>query len=89
MATGYLIRAFDPTHDVTDALRLINSDRLKGQPPCTEAMLNEAIAGRSDVDGSWWASLRKPELVVLADDRGPAGIMSYATHPRENSAFLL
>ncbi|MEJ1960991.1 MAG: GNAT family N-acetyltransferase [Gammaproteobacteria bacterium] len=83
------IRSFDPARDVADVLRLINADRLKGQPLCTEDMLREAVAGRSPVDGAYWQSFEKPETVVMIRDQRPAGVLSYAFHREESSSYLL
>ncbi|MEU3617698.1 hypothetical protein ABZ725_36105 [Streptomyces sp. NPDC006872] len=63
-------------------LDLVNADRLTGQPETTRAMLAEALAGRSPVDGAWWAELEAPATDVLHDADGQAlGVVSYAVRP--------
>jgi hypothetical protein len=47
--------------DEAAVLRLINADRLSGQPQTTSAMLGEALAGRSPVDVV-------PDVFASADD---------------------
>ncbi|WP_240677083.1 hypothetical protein [Actinacidiphila soli] len=41
--------------DQDTVLALVEADRLPGQPEATPAMLAAALAGRSPVDGGWWA----------------------------------
>ncbi|MFI0820917.1 GNAT family N-acetyltransferase [Streptomyces sp. NPDC021098] len=47
------VRPYAPD-DAAAVLGLIAADALPGQPPTTPAMLAEALAGRSPVDGGWW-----------------------------------
>ncbi|HKR50234.1 MAG TPA: GNAT family N-acetyltransferase [Pseudonocardiaceae bacterium] len=71
-------------------LRLVNADRLPGQPQTTPAMLDEALAGRSPVDGGWWAELDVPRTDVLTIPTGRVvGVVSYATRPSDKSGLIL
>ncbi|MGH9022312.1 MAG: hypothetical protein ACRDV9_04305, partial [Acidimicrobiia bacterium] len=59
---------------------------MPGQPQTTPAMLGEALAGRSPVDGGWWAELDVPHTDVLTIPTGRVvGVVSYATRPGDES----
>ncbi|MGW0708970.1 GNAT family N-acetyltransferase [Streptomyces sp. NPDC002643] len=76
--------------DVAAVLDLVAADPLPGQPLITSAMLAEALAGRSPVDGGWWAELDPPVTDVVHDGTGQVlGIVSYATRPSDGAGFLL
>jgi GNAT superfamily N-acetyltransferase len=83
-------RPFDWDCDRDAVLGLINADRLIGQPACTIAMLEQAVAGRSPVDAAWWAELDPPAVDVLEHKRGECvGVVSYATRSRDGAGLLL
>lgn len=76
--------------DEAAVLDLVAADRLPGQPPTTSAMLAEALAGRSPIDGGWWAELEAPVTEVLCDGTGTVlGAVSYATRPGDGAGFIL
>lgn len=76
--------------DAEAVITVINSDRLPGQPACSESMLSEAVAGRSPVDSGWWAELQPPVTEVLCDADGViCGVVSYARRPRDNAGLVL
>lgn len=76
--------------DEQAVLELINADRLPGQPETTSEMLAEALAGRSPVDGGWWAELKVPVTDVVHDAVGQVlGVVSYSTRPSDGAGFLL
>ncbi|MGW1520790.1 GNAT family N-acetyltransferase [Streptomyces sp. NPDC002287] len=76
--------------DETAVLELAAADRLPGQPPTTPAMLAEALAGRSPVDGGWWAELETPVTEVICDEtRRVLGAVSCATRPSDGAGFIL
>jgi hypothetical protein len=50
-------------------------------------MLAEALAGRSPVDGGWWAELDNILTDVVHDPSGQVrGVVSYAAHPGDGTA---
>ncbi|MCZ7430149.1 GNAT family N-acetyltransferase [Streptomyces sp. WMMC1477] len=56
----------------------------------TPAMLAEALAGRSPVDGGWWAELQSPVTEVICDETGPVlGAVSYALRSSDGAGFIL
>ncbi|MEU9946436.1 GNAT family N-acetyltransferase, partial [Streptomyces lavendulae] len=76
--------------DEAAVLDLVTADRLPGQPPTTAAMLAEALAGRSPVDGGWWAELQAPVTEVICDETSTVlGAVSYATRPGDGAGFIL
>ncbi|MCF2527894.1 GNAT family N-acetyltransferase [Yinghuangia soli] len=76
--------------DLPAVLDLVNADRVPGQPPTDAAMLAEALAGRSPVDGGWWAELAPPTTEIAHDTMGrPVGVVSYATRPRDGAGLIL
>lgn len=50
--------------------RLINRERLEGQPPCTPEHVLEAFAGRSSVDSGFWEELGTLNHLFVADGDG-------------------
>jgi GNAT superfamily N-acetyltransferase len=76
--------------DDGDVLRLVNADRLPGQPLASQDMLAQALAGRSVIGGDWWAELTDvtTEVAVASDDR-PLGVMSRAVRERDNTSLIL
>jgi len=75
-------------HDAV--LALIADDHLTGQPPATTAMLDEALAGRNDIDSGWWAELDTPRTDVALDPTGTVvGVVSYAWHRHDTTGVLL
>ncbi|MET7718474.1 GNAT family N-acetyltransferase [Streptomyces sp. NPDC005407] len=83
------LRPYTPA-DQPAVLRLINADRLPGQPRATPAMLTEALQGRSPVDAGWWAELEKPTTQVAVDATGTVlGVLSYAVRPKDGTGLLL
>ncbi|SEN93579.1 hypothetical protein SAMN05216267_101369 [Actinacidiphila rubida] len=76
--------------DELAVLDLVAADRLPGQPAVTAAMLAEALAGRSPVDGGWWAELEPPVTDVVHDAAGTLlGVVSRAVRPRDGAGFVL
>ena len=76
--------------DAVAVLDVINVDRLPGQPTCTEAMLSDAVAGRSPVDSAWWAELDRLAVDVLLDGQGVVrGVVSYARRARDGAGLIL
>jgi ribosomal protein S18 acetylase RimI-like enzyme len=76
--------------DVAEVLDMINADQLPGQPPCTDAMLSEAVAGRSPVDSGWWNQLDHVAVDVLCDPHATIqGVVSYARRQDTDSAVIL
>jgi ribosomal protein S18 acetylase RimI-like enzyme len=83
------VRPYAPG-DEAAVLDLVAADRLPGQPLTTPAMLAEAVAGRSPVDGGWWAELEPPVTEVIHDETGTVlGVVSYATRPSDGAGFIL
>jgi ribosomal protein S18 acetylase RimI-like enzyme len=84
-----MIRAF-ATADTSAVLALIEADRITGQPHCCEAMLLEALAGRSTVDRGWWLELTDLHVdVATADDGSVIGAVSYATRTKDGTGLVL
>lgn len=82
-------RPFD-ARDTAAVLDLINTDRVPGQPRCTEAMLAEAVAGRSTVDSALWAKLHQLAVDVLCDGHGIVrGAVSYAHRINDGAGMIL
>ncbi|HWE91878.1 MAG TPA: GNAT family N-acetyltransferase [Pseudonocardiaceae bacterium] len=82
-------RSFD-VQDTAAVLGLVNADRIPGQPLCTDAMLSEAVTGRSPVDSAWWAELDRLVVDVLCDSRGVVrGAVSYARRARDGAGLIL
>ena len=76
--------------DEVAVLRLINADRLPGQPSTSSAMLGEALAGRSPVDVGWWAELDAPRTDVLTvPTGGVVGVVSYANRAHDGAGLIL
>ncbi|MFV2120019.1 GNAT family N-acetyltransferase [Streptomyces sp. Act-28] len=88
-ATQLSVRPYS-AGDEPVVLDLVGADRLPGQPPTTPAMLAEALAGRSPVDGGWWAELEAPVTEVVHDEAGRVlGVVSYTTRPGDGAGFVL
>ncbi|HWR46460.1 MAG TPA: GNAT family N-acetyltransferase [Pseudonocardiaceae bacterium] len=76
--------------DEAAVLGLVNAERLPGQPQTTSVMLGEALAGRSPVDGGWWAELDVPRTDVVTIPSGQVvGVVSYATRPSDEAGLIL
>ncbi|OII59999.1 GNAT family N-acetyltransferase [Streptomyces sp. CC53] len=76
--------------DEAAVLDLVAADRLAGQPLTTPAMLAEALAGRSPVDGGWWAELAVPVTEVICNAAGTVlGAVSYSTRHSDGAGFIL
>jgi ribosomal protein S18 acetylase RimI-like enzyme len=76
--------------DQDTVLALVEADRLPGQPEATPAMLAEALAGRSPVDGGWWAELDNVLTDVVHDPSGRVrGVVSYAKRPGDGAGLIL
>lgn len=89
VVSGQIVRPLVP-RDHAVVLDLVNADRLPGQPVVTEAMLGEALAGRSTIDAAWWRELDLPVTeVATGQDGGVAGVISYATRPRDGRGQVL
>ncbi len=83
------IRPYAPG-DESAVLDLVNGDRLLGQPPPTEVMLAEALAGRSVIDAGWWADLQEPATDVAHDATGTVrGVVSWARRPSDEAGLIL
>ncbi len=75
--------------DEAAVLRLINADRLPGQPAVTPGMLAEALAGRSTVDSNWWKELDPPITEVAETTGGEViGVVSSATRPADGAGVV-
>ena len=73
-----------------ELVKLINADRLPGQPTCTPAMLQSTIDGSSPVDSAWWAELSDLRTEVLRDAAGtPVGVIAHARRPRDRAGVIL
>ncbi|WP_246144648.1 GNAT family N-acetyltransferase [Actinacidiphila oryziradicis] len=76
--------------DQDTVLALVEADRLPGQPEATPAMLAQALAGRSPVDGGWWAELETVLTDVVHDPSGRVrGVVSYVTRPGDGAGLIL
>ena len=88
-ATQLSVRPY-AAEDEPAVLALVNADRLPGQPKANVDMLAEALAGRSPVDGGWWAELDPPVTDVVHDGVGEVlGVVSYATRPSDGAGLIL
>lgn len=88
-ATHLALRPYAPA-DAGAVLSLVNADRLPGQPVATPEMLHEALAGRSPVDGGWWAELDPPATHVAAGADGTVrGVVSWALRPKDDTGLIL
>ncbi|MDQ1014322.1 GNAT family N-acetyltransferase [Streptomyces afghaniensis] len=88
-ATQLSVRPYQPG-DEPAVLDLVGADRLPGQPLTTREMLAEALAGRSPIDGGWWAELDPPTTEVIHDEAGTVlGVVSYATRSHDGAGFIL
>lgn len=90
MASGpYEIRPYT-SDDRSAVLRLIDQDRLPGQPAVTADMLAHALAGHSDVDDGWWGELETPVTEVACDPSGQvAGVVSSALRRKDGVGLVL
>ncbi|MFB4282297.1 DUF5994 family protein [Nonomuraea sp. MTCD27] len=71
-------------------LALIDADRLPGQPACTPAELDEAMAGTCHRDPAPWADLEHPRTDVLVDPDGRVmGAVSHTVHREDGSGQIL
>jgi ribosomal protein S18 acetylase RimI-like enzyme len=76
--------------DQEAVLALVEADRLPGQPEATPALLAMALAGRSPVDGGWWAELDNVLTDVVHDPSGRVrGVVSYAKRPGDGAGLIL
>lgn len=76
--------------DAAAVIDLVVADRLPGQPLTSPAMLAEAVAGRSPVDGGWWAELTPPVTEVICDAaRTVLGVVAYASRTGDGTGFIL
>ncbi|MGX1887383.1 GNAT family N-acetyltransferase [Streptomyces sp. NPDC055287] len=83
------LRPYSPA-DALAVLRVIEADRLLGQPRITLAMLSEALEGRSPVDGGWWAELNRPVTQVAVNGAGAVvGVVSCAVRAKDDTGQLL
>ncbi|OEJ21162.1 hypothetical protein AR457_41405 [Streptomyces agglomeratus] len=83
------LRPYSPA-DAPAVLRLVEADRIPGQPRTTPAMLSEALEGRSLVDAGWWAELNKPVTQVAVNRAGAVvGVVSYASRARDDTGQIL
>ncbi|WP_312847447.1 N-acetyltransferase [Streptomyces sp. WAC07149] len=83
------LRPYAPA-DAGAVLSLVNADRLPGQPVATPEMLHEALAGRSPIDGGWWAELDPPATHVAAGPDGTVvGVVSWALRPKDGTGLIL
>ncbi|WP_256098694.1 GNAT family N-acetyltransferase [Streptomyces agglomeratus] len=88
-ARGMNLRPYSPA-DAPAVLRLVEADRIPGQPRTTPAMLSEALEGRSLVDAGWWAELNKPVTQVAVNRAGAVvGVVSYASRARDDTGQIL
>lgn len=89
LVTDYVIRPVE-ARDERAVLELVNADQVPGQPVATPAMLAEALAGRSSVDGGWWDELAGLTTEVATASTGQVvGVVSYATRPRDGVGIIL
>lgn len=58
-------------------LALIDRDRLPAQPPCSEAMLDQALAGRSPVDDAFWREIVELHNVTRVHDGRVVGVVAF------------
>jgi GNAT superfamily N-acetyltransferase len=83
------VRPYEP-EDEQAVLDLIHADWLPGQPQTNATMLAEALAGRSPVDGGWWAELAPPTTEVIHNGGGEVlGVVSYAMRPSDGAGLIL
>ncbi|MEV0384906.1 DUF5994 family protein [Nonomuraea sp. NPDC050643] len=76
--------------DQAAVLSLVDADRLPGQPACTPAELDQAIAGTCRRDPASWADLRRPGTDVMVDPDGRViGAVSHALHRNDSSGHIL
>ncbi|WP_260327841.1 N-acetyltransferase [Streptomyces sp. Ag109_O5-1] len=75
--------------DEQAVLDLIDADRLPGQSSMSAAMVAEALAGRSPVDGSRWADLHGLVTEVIHDGVRVLGVISYAVRPSDGAGLAL
>ncbi|MEU6230808.1 GNAT family N-acetyltransferase [Streptomyces sp. NPDC047042] len=88
-ATQLSVRPY-AAEDEPAVLALVNADRLPGQPEANVDMLAEALAGRSPVDGGWWAELDPPATDVVHDGAGEVlGVVSYAHRSSDGAGLIL
>lgn len=59
------------------ARELIDRDRLPGQPACSAAMLDLALAGRSPVDDAFWQDIVELHNVVVEDGGQVVGAAAF------------
>lgn len=89
LANELAVRRYTPA-DQAPVLRLVNADRLPGQPVVTPEMLAEALAGRSSVDSNWWKELHTPITDVAQTTTGEVmGVVSYTTRPTDRVGVIL
>lgn len=69
--------------------RLIDADRLPGQPRTSPLSLAEALAGRSPIDGSFWSELTDLRHHVALDDTGDVvGVIATGWRDRDSTAVV-
>jgi hypothetical protein len=68
----------------------MNADRIVGQPLVSAEMLAEALAGRSWIDGGFWAELGEIRTTVMHDETGRLlGIVSFAVREKDDVGVIL
>lgn len=75
--------------DEPAALRIIDSDRLAGQPAASAAMLRSALSGTSPVDSGHWEELTDLRTDVALEAGRLVGIISYAQRDRDDAGVIL
>ena len=63
-----LIRDIDGA-DLEAVCDLVDADRLSGQPPCRVDKVQNALAGRAEIDVLYWQKLRELRSLVATSKR--------------------
>ena len=71
-----------------EALGLINRDVLPGQPICTDAMLAQAIEGRSPIDNKYWEDLKALEHIGVIENNELLGVAAFGIRKNGTGALL-
>ncbi|MFC4115576.1 DUF5994 family protein [Nonomuraea zeae] len=88
-APSMRMRPYRPA-DQQAVLALIEADSLPGQPACSPAALDQAVAGTPRSEPVLWSDLERPRTDVLVDPEGHImGVISYAAHQTEDSGEIL
>ena len=73
--------------DILAVVELIRADSLPGQPLCTIEDVQNALAGRAEIDRGWWEALTSIQTLVATLGNEIVGAVSYGIRKHDTSPF--